>query len=157
MSRRGSIAAHEDHCPQGSLRGQKSLCRYSKCRCARGHIVCAPSHALSHLGSVWEKLYRSMCCRALCGYGYSTWMLQDNRTVFILQHKKCRVKPTGGKKPKFLFSVFNLQVVLYYCCVFNFVVNYPIIIIIPCNWYCKNAQFLNRMTGHYSPKSTVWH
>ena len=27
--------------------------------------------------------------------------------------------------------------------------------ITPRNWYCKNVQFSNRMTDHYSPKSTV--
>ena len=40
----------------------------------------------------------SMCCRALCGCGYGTWMLQEDRTAFISQqtsllHKKYRVKP----------------------------------------------------------------
>ena len=60
-----------------------------------------------------------------------------------------------GAKSKLLFNVFDLQAVLYYCCVFNLVVNYPMIIITPRNWYCKNAQFSNRMTGHYSPESTV--
>ena len=57
-----------------------------------------------------------------------------------------------GAKSKF---VFNLQAVLYYCCVFNLIVNYPMIVITPCNWYWKNAQFSNRMTSHYSPESTV--
>ena len=31
------------------------------------------------------------------------------------------------------------------------------IIITPRNWYRKNAQFSNRMTGHYSPESTISH
>ena len=74
----------------------------------------------------------------------------------------CRVKPRDREsenipnrtKVKVLFSVFNLQAVLYYCCVFN-VMNYPMIIITPCNWYCKNAQFSNRMTSHNSPESKV--
>ena len=29
------------------------------------------------------------------------------------------------------------------------------VIITPRNWYCKKAQFSNRMTDHYSPESTV--
>ena len=35
--------------------------------------------------------------------------------------------------------------------------NYPMIIITPCIQYCKNAQFSNRMTGHYSPESMICH
>ena len=123
--------------------------------------------ALSHMEACGKNL-RSMCCRALCGYQYGTWMLQDDRTAFTLQqtsllHKKCRGSQEVekaktyqiGAKSKFVFNVFNLQAVLYYCCVYNLVVNYPMIIITPRNWYSKNAQFSNRMTGHCSPKSMV--
>ena len=80
--------------------------------------MCASPRIIT-LGSVWENR-GSMCCRALCGYGYSIWMLQDDRTAYILQqtslqHEKCRVKPRGQEsknvpnrkktKSKFLFTV----------------------------------------------------
>ena len=109
------------------------------------------------------KNHRSMCS-VLCKCRYGTWMLQDDRTVLICSKQVCccRVKLRGREsknvpnrtKVKVLFSVFNLQAVLYYCCVFN-VMNYPMIIITPHNWYCKNAQFSNRMTSHNSPESKV--
>ena len=81
--------------------------------------MCLQPHKSSHL-EVCEKNHGSMCYRALCGYG--TWMLQDDRTAFILQqtsllHEKCRVKARGREsesvpnrnktKSKFLFTVFN--------------------------------------------------
>ena len=83
------INAREDRCSWGSLSdcwGDNSRC--GKCRCARRHRACARPCALSHL-EAYGKNRRSMCCRALCGYGYGTWMLQDDRTVFILQQKVC--------------------------------------------------------------------
>ena len=119
--------ADEDHCLQGSLPagiavsedrwGENSHC--GNCRCARGYRPCVHAHALSHL-EVCGKNRVSMCCRTLCGWGYSTWMLQDDRTDYILQqtsllHEKCRVKPRGQEsknipnknktKSKFLFTV----------------------------------------------------
>ena len=65
------IAACEDS------RGDNS--RYSKCRGVRGTRVCARPRALSHLEEC-GKNRRSMCCCTLCGCGYGTWMLQDDRT-----------------------------------------------------------------------------
>ena len=41
--------------------------------------------------------------------------------------------------------------------VFNLIINYPMIIITPRNQYRRNAQSSNRITGHYSPESTVYH
>ena len=78
------IAACQDRCLQGSLRGQQSLRQVSVCE--RTQSVSASPRVVT-LGSVWEKPYRSMGCRALCGYGYGTWMLQDDKTAFILQQK----------------------------------------------------------------------
>ena len=53
-----------------------------------------------------------------------------------------------------MYLTYKLSYTIY-CCVFNLVVNYPMIIITQHNWYYKNAQFLNRMTGHYSPEGMV--
>ena len=78
MAERTRIAAREDRWRDNS--------RCSKCRCARRHRACAHPRALSHL-NVCGKNRRSTCCRALCGYGYGTWMLQDDKTAFILQQK----------------------------------------------------------------------
>ena len=78
---RTRIDAREDCCLRGSLRGQQSLQQVSGCE--RTKSVCA-SPLVVTLGSVWENR-RSMCCRVLCGRGYGTWMLQDDRTAFILQ------------------------------------------------------------------------
>ena len=91
------IAAREDRCLRGSLRGQQSLRQVSVCE----NTACARPRALLHLEACWKNR-RSMCCRALCGYGHGTWMLQDDRTTFILQqksllHEKCKVKPRGGE------------------------------------------------------------
>ena len=135
------IAAREEWCPQGSLPTRiRDNSRSGKCRCAIGHMyrACACSHALSHL-EVCGKNRGFMCCRVLCGCGYGTWMLQDNRTLFCSK-KVCCMRSAEwsqevekaktyriGAKSKFLFNVFNLQAVLYYCSVFNLVVNYPIL------------------------------
>ena len=156
MAERTRIAAREDRCPWESLLARIAVCEdrwgdnshCGKCRCVRGHRACVRPRALSHLEACWKNR-RSMCCHAQCGCGYGTWMLQDDRTAFIWQKKVCCKRSTEwsqevdkaktywiGAKSKFLF---NLQAVLYYCCVFNLVMNYPMIITTPRNWYCKNA------------------
>ena len=109
------IDDREDCCLRGSLRGQQSLRQVLVCERAQSPYM------LSHLEACGKNL-RSMCCRALCGYGYGTWMLQHDRTAFILQqtsllHEKCTVKPRGQEsknvpnrtKVKFLFNVFKLS------------------------------------------------
>ena len=78
------------------MRGQQSLEQVLVGE--RTQSVCASPRVVT-LGSVGEN-NGSMCCCALFGYGYDTWMLHDDRTGFILQHKsllheKCRVKPSG--------------------------------------------------------------
>ena len=89
MVERTRIAACKDHWVDNSC--------CSKCQCARGHRTCVHPYALSLLEACGENR-GSMCCHALCGCGYGTWMLQDDRTAFISQqtsllHKKYRVKP----------------------------------------------------------------
>ena len=49
--------------------------------------MCAHPRALSQL-EVCRINCRSMCCHALCGYGYSTWMLQDDRDCLYFAAKK---------------------------------------------------------------------
>ena len=75
------------------------------CRCARGHRARVHYRALSHLEAC-EKNRGSMCCHALCGCGYGTWMLQDDRTASISQKRllqeKCGVKPRGRESKSIL-------------------------------------------------------
>ena len=127
------ITAHEDHCPWRSLPmriavcedcwGDNTRCGKCTCRCARGHRACVRPCTFSHLESCERKTVGPCVFYGLCACGYGTWMLQDDRSAFILQqksllHENCRVKPRGQEsenipnknktKSKFLFTVFNL-------------------------------------------------
>ena len=156
VSKRVMVARSESHCERVIMGERTRIAarkdqwgdnsHWSKCWSARGHRVCVRPRTLSHLEAC-GKNNGSMCCCALFGYGYDTWMLHDDRTGFILQHKsllheKCRVKPSGRESKNVpnrtkVKVLFNLQAVLYYCGVFNLVVNYLVIIITPRNWSCK--------------------
>ena len=153
---RTRISAREDRYPRESMPGGllpariavskdrwRDNSRCGKCRCARRHRACARPRTLSHLEAC-GKNRRSMCCHALCGYAYDTWMLQD---AFILRQKsllreKCRIKPrrqetenvSNRNKVRVFIQCISLTSCLYYCCVFNLVVNYPMNIITPRNW-----------------------
>ena len=73
----------------------------SKCQCARGHRTCVCPCALSLLEAC-GKNRGSMCCRALCGCGYGTWMLQDDRIAFISQQTSLLASSLGP--PRFYLA-----------------------------------------------------
>ena len=114
------IAAREDHCLRGLLRGQQSLRQVSVCK--RTQSVCASPHSLSHLEACWknsERVHVLPCCvdvdrvHGCCkATGLPLFLPQTS-----LLHEKCRVKPRGREsenvpnrnktKSQFLFTVFN--------------------------------------------------
>ena len=80
-----------DRCLQGLLSSKIAEGKNShsnKCRNVRGHRACLRPCTSSHL-EVCGKNPGSMCCCALCGCGYGTWMLQDDRTVLFRSKQVC--------------------------------------------------------------------
>ena len=83
----GAKVARSEGCQERKSPGVKVAMREREQLSGRGSLPArvAEVHlrALSHLEVCGEKKCGSMCCHALCRCGYSTWMLQDDRTGFI--------------------------------------------------------------------------
>ena len=155
--------ADEDRCPRESLPTRIAVCKDpwgdNSC-CNKCQYTCCHTYAWKHVGKTVGPFVAMLCvdmdtvhgCCKMTGLPLFCSTRSAEWSQEVEKAKTYRI----GAKSKFSFNLFNLQAVfIYYCCAFNFVVNYPMIIITPCNWYCKNVQFSNRMTGHYSPESMV--